>query len=37
MENNSCFNPLVASEDEDEDEDAVGRRLKDENVCWQLY
>ena len=24
---------LVASDDEDDDSDAVGRRLKDENVC----
>jgi len=24
---------VVASDDEDEDDDGIGRRLKDENVC----
>jgi len=28
-----CFESVVALDDEDEDDDAVGRRLRDENVC----
>ena len=32
-----CRDLLVASDDEDDDSDAIGRRLKDENVCICVF